>query len=64
MTFESTVAACQRYPALPLAFTGTQSELRHMLVNATGAMRFEVRGAERIVTIGASGELLGYIVKD
>ena len=62
MRFESTIAACRAYPAMPLQINGTLEELRGALIGATGAMRFHVRGHDRRVTIGATGELIGYLV--
>lgn len=59
MRFESTIAACWKYRAMPLQIEGDIATIRHGLINATGAMRFSVRGFDRIVSIAATGEVIG-----
>lgn len=62
--FESTIAACHKYKAMPVEIEGDLPLLRERLRNATGANRFSVRGSDRQVTITATGELIGYICKE
>lgn len=62
--FGATIAACRKYAGMPCEFEGTIDALRSVLINATGAMHFSVRGYDRRVTVRATGELIGYIDRD
>lgn len=63
MRFESTIAACRAYRAMPIALECDIAALRDMLVTVTGARRFTVSGPDKRVTVKATGELLGYILR-